>query len=216
VFTENLARVVTGVSAEGTIEELFIEGGLDVIESFLLESPNTLVYSSETPSFIFDTVFFQPPTTLRRFTQGVGTESNPFLPVNPNWTLTIIPVTFPIFWWRPTFCDPPYAKGFDYKVASGKSQRVEKVYAPLGFGKKIKVYAATSRNGRPKLVGTVASGKNLDLTRAKGLSSGAAYIRMRGMKPRPDLSEQAPYPVGFTFLDTPETTAEIEVIPLKK
>jgi len=213
----NAASIVTRVSATGSIADAAVREAINVAETIELGSDaGTLFYSSSSESSdIFGDLFFVSSTLLTRVSLGTGTESNPFIPPNANWTLPVIIVVIPILPNRPTNFDPPNAKGFDYKIASGRSERVERVYAPKGFGNKIKVYAASGRKGRPKLVGTIASGKNLNLTKANGLRRGAAYVRMEGMKPRPDLSSNAPYPVGFTFTNIREGTAKIEVIPRK-
>lgn len=211
----NTASIVTRVSATGSIANAAVREAINVTETIEMGSAEaTLLYSSSSEfSDIFGNLFFVPSSLLNRVSLGTGTESNPFIPPNANWTLPVIIVIIPILPNRPTNFDPPNAKGFDYKVRAGRSERVQRVYAPKGFGNKIKVYAAAGRKGRPKLVGTIASGKNISLTRANGLGRGAAYVRMEGMKPRPDLSVDAPYPVGFTFTNLREAKAEIEVIP---
>jgi len=211
----NTAFIFSDVSATGTVADLAIREVISVTEIVALGSGGTLLYSSTSPSSDFGTLFSQSETSLDRISLGIGTESSPFVPPNANWTAVVIIVIMPVLPNRPTNFDPPYAKGFDYKVVSGRTERVERVYAPKGFGRKIKVFASSSRGGRPKLVGTVASGKSINLTKAKGLKGGAAFVRMQGMKPKPDLSKEAPYPVGFTFRNLSEGSAQVEVIPKK-
>lgn len=150
--------------------------------------------------------------TLRRVSVGTGTELNPFVPPFANWTTTVR-IQFPVNISTTSVVkfDPPLAKGFDYAVAAGRTEKVTRVYAPKGFGTRIKVYAAAARTGPLKLVGTIASGKTLDLTRLKGFAKGAVRVRLEGMNPKPDLAKRAPYPVGFGFGNLRDAMASLTI-----
>ena len=211
VINGNTATIVNTITASGRAGQQIINRVVVVTEIFVLNGTSGIQYESSTNDPEFSN-FNTGNILLPLVTVGTGTPSDPFVPPNPNWISAPVVISFPIALnGRPRSVDPPFANGFDYTVAENRSERIRTVVAPVGFGPRIRVFASPTRRGPLRFVGTVASGRRIELTRFPGLRAGAAKIRLKGMNPKPDLEERAPYPVGLGFRNITEGTAVVEV-----
>ena len=198
------SRTVWTMTVSGPSIGNFNLSTLTVEETFVFDTSNfTCVYT--------DAGF---TSTLQRTSTGTGSgQRSPIVPRNANWRVTVI-ISFPIVNpTRPTWVDPPFAGGFEYKIAKGRKERIASIQLPKGFGNKLKVYAKPKSKGKAKLVGTFKSGAKINLLKKKGFKAGAASVLIRNIKPKVDLKKRAPYPVGLTFTSLDEAAAKVTTKP---
>ena len=150
--------------------------------------------------------------TLKRTVTGTGSsQGSPLIPKNPNWSKSTS-LNFPIV--KPNsliWCDPPYARSFQYDIKKGRSERVASLKLPKGFGRKIQVLAKPSNGRSMKLVGTYKSGAKINLLKKAAFKQGAKSVLIRGIKPKVNLKKKAPYPVAISFTNLEESSVKLKI-----
>lgn len=144
-----------------------------------------------------------------------GNELDPILPLRPNW-LSNTNFRFPVFDTSdPIWADPPFAEGFEYKMANKRNEKFTGVMLPSGFGNNItvSVYKKVGKKSvYEQLPGTFNSGSTINFN----IDGGVTRFKISGIRPTVDLKSERPYPVGILFTNLSEPTVSFSMKPLKK